>query len=151
MVHRETINQAATATGVFDRELGGKRHYAAVKVKVGPRARGSGNRDVSSVAGGSSRGCVCTGSGRGHSGALLAGAAFGHPVVELLVELLDVEVKEGLASEMAFPGGGHAGGEAGLPGGAAGPDGAHYAGGGYCAGGIYGRSDRGFQCAQGQD
>lgn len=34
--------------------------------------------------------------------ALLAGAAFGHPVVDVLVELTDVEVREGLASDMAF-------------------------------------------------
>jgi elongation factor G len=33
---------------------------------------------------------------------LLAGASYGHPVVDILVELIDVEVKEGLASEMAF-------------------------------------------------
>jgi elongation factor G len=36
------------------------------------------------------------------AGALLAGAAYGHPVVDVLVELVDLEVREGLNSEMAF-------------------------------------------------
>jgi elongation factor G len=35
-------------------------------------------------------------------GALMAGAAFGHPVVDVLAELVEVEIKEGVVSEMAF-------------------------------------------------
>jgi elongation factor G len=102
VVHRETINQAASATAVFDRELGGKRHYAAVKVNVSPRARGTGNQVVSRL--------PETHPGEAYEavlkeaieGALLAGVAYGHPVVDVMVELVDAEVREGLASEMAF-------------------------------------------------
>ena len=102
VVHRETINQAAVATAVFDRELAGKRHYASVKVKVSPLPRGMGNQVVSKLPGdhpGSPYGAVLE---EAIAGALLAGVAYGHPVVDVLAELMDVEVREGLGSEMAF-------------------------------------------------
>jgi elongation factor G len=102
VVHRETINQAAEASAVFDRELSGKRHYAAVKVKVAPRTRGAGNQFVSLLPEyhpGAIYGPVLA---EAVQGALLAGAAYGHPVVDVSVNLVDAEVKEGLASEIAF-------------------------------------------------
>ena len=102
VVHRETINKSGSATGVFDRELGGKRHYAAVKVKVGPRPRGTGNQVVSQLPEDHPGSAFAPVMEEAIQGALLAGAAYGHPVVDVLVELEDVEVKEGLASEMAF-------------------------------------------------
>jgi elongation factor G len=39
----ETVTATACATHLFDRELGGKRHWARVTVEVAPRARGSGH------------------------------------------------------------------------------------------------------------
>jgi len=38
----ETVTAAGKSTYLFDRELGGKRHYAQVTVEVAPRKRGSG-------------------------------------------------------------------------------------------------------------
>ena len=102
VVHRETINKSATATGVFDRELAGKRHYAAVKVKVAPRPRGTGNQVVSRLPKDHPGSALVPVMTEAIQGALLAGAAYGHPVVDVSVVLEDVEVKEGLASEMAF-------------------------------------------------
>ena len=102
VVHRETINKTGSATGIFDRELAGKRHYALVKVKVTPRARGMGNQVILRLPEdhpGSVYGPLLE---EAIQGSLLAGVAFGHPVVDVLVELEDLEVKEGLASEMAF-------------------------------------------------
>jgi elongation factor G len=102
VVHRETINKSATAVGVFDRELAGKRHYGAVKVKVAPRDQGMGNQVASNLPENHPGAAYTTFIEEAIRGALLAGAAFGHPVVDVLVELEAVEVKEGLASEMAF-------------------------------------------------
>ncbi|MBM4288397.1 MAG: elongation factor G [Deltaproteobacteria bacterium] len=102
VVHRETINQAAEASAAFDRELSGRRHYAAVKVKVEPQARGQGNRFVSRLPDNHPAMVYLPFMEEAIQGALLAGAAFGHPVVDVAVKLLEAEVKEGLASEMAF-------------------------------------------------
>ncbi|MCB1102535.1 MAG: elongation factor G, partial [Kiritimatiellae bacterium] len=43
VAYRETIEQPASATSVFDRELGSDRHYAAVEIELKPRPRQSGN------------------------------------------------------------------------------------------------------------
>lgn len=40
---RETIRKPASASHVFDRELGKERHYGEVALQVAPRPRGSGN------------------------------------------------------------------------------------------------------------
>ena len=102
VVHRETINRAGSAVAVFDRELAGKRHYAAVKVNVAPRTRGTGNQVISLLSEDQPGVSYIPVLEEAIQGALLAGAAFGHPVVDVLVEIVEVEVKEGLASEMAF-------------------------------------------------
>lgn len=43
VAYRETITQAASATHVFDRELGGDRHFASVTLALNPRERRAGN------------------------------------------------------------------------------------------------------------
>ena len=42
VVYRETIAQEAQSQGVFDREIGGARHYAMVELHLTPAAPGSG-------------------------------------------------------------------------------------------------------------
>jgi len=102
VVYRETINQAATASAVFDRELAGKRHYAAVTVRVAPQPRGAGNRVEAALADTHpAAGFIPVLVEAVHS-ALLAGAAFGQPVVDVAATVVEAEVREGLASDMAF-------------------------------------------------
>jgi len=43
VAYRETIGKAAEKEFVFERELGGRRHFAAVTVRLAPRERGAGN------------------------------------------------------------------------------------------------------------
>ncbi|MBI2881246.1 MAG: elongation factor G [Candidatus Tectomicrobia bacterium] len=42
VVYRETVTAAARAEGAFDREVGGKAHFARVAVRLEPRERGEG-------------------------------------------------------------------------------------------------------------
>ncbi|MBM4147434.1 MAG: elongation factor G [Lentisphaerae bacterium] len=42
VAYHETLRQEAQADGVFDREIGGRRHFAAVSLRVSPGQRGSG-------------------------------------------------------------------------------------------------------------
>jgi elongation factor G len=44
VAYRETITQAGRAEFTFDRDLGGKRHYAMVGVALEKNERGAGNR-----------------------------------------------------------------------------------------------------------
>lgn len=102
VVHRETIQQAAEAVGVFDRDLGGKHHYAQVKIRVVPRARGTGNEFVSALPEGHPAAVFLPAISEAVEGALGAGVAYGHPVIDVRVELLEAEVREGQASDIAF-------------------------------------------------
>ncbi len=43
VAYRETVQATASATHVFQREIGGRGHYASVGLEVSPRARGQGN------------------------------------------------------------------------------------------------------------
>ncbi len=102
VVYRETINKPATASAVFDRELAGKRHYAAVTVQVTPQPRGDGNRVESKLPPEHPAAPFVPMMLEAVTGALLAGAAFGQPVVDVAATVLEAEVREGLASDMAF-------------------------------------------------
>jgi elongation factor G len=44
VAYRETVSGAGEATSAFDREIGGRRHYAAVRVAVQPLERAAGVR-----------------------------------------------------------------------------------------------------------
>ena len=43
VAYRETVGKAVEKEYVFERELGGRRHFAAVTVRLAPRPRGAGN------------------------------------------------------------------------------------------------------------
>ncbi|MCX7823309.1 MAG: elongation factor G [Syntrophobacterales bacterium] len=43
VVYRETIQKAADGEAVFDRDIGGVKHFGAVTVRLEPRSRGRGN------------------------------------------------------------------------------------------------------------
>jgi elongation factor G len=102
VVHRETIAQAAEESGVFDRELSGKHHYGLVKLRVSPLSRGAGNRFASHLPEGHPANIFLPIIGEAVQEALGAGVAFGHPVVDIKVDLWDAEFREGQATDMAF-------------------------------------------------
>ncbi len=49
VAYRETIQNSSEAEYVFDREIGGKRAYAKIKISLEPRARGTGNEIIFKV------------------------------------------------------------------------------------------------------
>ncbi len=102
VVYRETIHQPAEATGLFERELAGKRHYAAVTVAVAPQERGAGNTVSATLPEEHPALPFLPAMLEAINTALLAGAAFGQPVVDVAVTIREAEVREGLASDMAF-------------------------------------------------
>jgi len=102
VVYRETIAAPVEETGVFDRELAGKRHFAEVKLTLAPRPRGAGNSFSSLLpAEHPAQGFVPLIT-QAVSEALEGGAVYGHPAADIAVALTDATVREGQASEMAF-------------------------------------------------
>ena len=101
VVYRETITANATGSGSFDRELGGKQHFAQVKLSVRPRARGRGNLFLSGLTDEDPAQSYLPVIREAVEEAFLGGPVFGHPAVDIAVTLEDVVLKEGQTSEMA--------------------------------------------------
>ena len=102
VVYRETIAARVEETGVFDRELAGKRHFAEVKLTLAPRPRGADNSFASLLPEGHPAQAFVPLIAQAVSEALEGGAVYGHPAVDIAVALTDAAVREGQASEMAF-------------------------------------------------
>jgi elongation factor G len=102
VVYRETIAGSTVETGAFDRELAGKRHFAAVTLAMAARPRGSGNAFASRLPEGHAAQPFVPVISQAVREALEGGPVYGHPAVDIAVELKDAAVKEGLTSEMAF-------------------------------------------------
>lgn len=49
VVYRETIGEIYTKSLEYDREIGGKRHYAQITIELSPRSRGEGNLFVAEL------------------------------------------------------------------------------------------------------
>ncbi len=102
VVYRETIAGTAMETGTFDRELAGKPHFAQVQLSFAPRPRGSGNQFISRLSVGHPAQAMGPVIEHAVKEALEGGPVYGHPAVDLAVELKGAMVKEGQATEMAF-------------------------------------------------
>ncbi|MEW6388451.1 MAG: elongation factor G [Thermodesulfobacteriota bacterium] len=102
VVYRETITGAASETGVFDRELAGKQHFAQVRLSFAPRPQGAGNSFVSLLSEDHAAYAFVPIISQAVREALEGGPVFGHPGVDIAVALEDALVKEGQATEMAF-------------------------------------------------
>jgi elongation factor G len=102
VVYRETILAEAQAEMVFDRELGGTRHYAMVAVHLAPRPRGAGNHVVNRVRDGSIPEVFYPAVHQGIEDALNSGVIMGYPVVDVETVIFGGTFMEGLSSEIAF-------------------------------------------------
>ncbi len=100
--YRETITEPARGRGIFDRETGGRAHFADVRLDVEPVAAGGGfvfenvlpeealaEKFVDAVR----QGC---------REAMEGGVLVGYTLVDVKVRLIDVKVVEETASELAF-------------------------------------------------
>ena len=102
VVYRETVRQEAQAQAVFDREIGGSRHYGMVELHVGPRARGTGNDILTKVRDGSIPEIFLPAVEAGIREAFSSGPLMGYPVVDVEVTIFGGEFLEGVSSELAF-------------------------------------------------
>jgi elongation factor G len=102
VVYRETIRAEAQAEALFDRELGGSRHYAAVSAHLAPRSRGAGNMVVNKVRDNSIPENFFPAVQQGVEDALNSGILMGYPVVDVETVVFGGKYMEGLSSEIAF-------------------------------------------------
>ena len=96
VVYRETINEQKEHLETFERDLGGKKHFASIKIMVTPRERGEGNLFINKL------NTISTefppdflkAIEEGISEASTSGPILGYPVIDIATYLLDASFKE---------------------------------------------------------
>ena len=100
VVHRETIQKRVESEGLFERELGEKKHFGHVKLLLEPKARGGG---VEIVRQSLKEGAIIpeeflAAMEEGIREALLSGVVAGYPVIDIRIVILGGMLKEGESS-----------------------------------------------------
>jgi elongation factor G len=96
VVHRETIQTRVECEGLFDRELGERKHFGHVKLLLEPRERGSGIEILRRLPGETAvpeefLAAIEEGVREG----VWSGVLAGYPVIDLRIAILDVILREG--------------------------------------------------------
>ena len=99
VVHRETIQKRVESEGVFERELGEKKHFGHAKLLLEPKARGGGVEIVRDLKGGAIiPEEFLTAMEEGIREALLSGVVAGYPVIDIRIVIHGGMLKEGESS-----------------------------------------------------
>jgi elongation factor G len=99
VVHRETIQKRVESEGLFERELGEKKHFGHVKLLLEPKERGSGIETVRELKGGAIiPEEFLTAMEDGIREAMLSGVVAGYPVIDIRIVILGGMLKEGETS-----------------------------------------------------
>jgi elongation factor G len=102
VVYRETISRPAHGTGVFDREIGGMRHFAEVRIHLDPMERGHGDTVTNRVRDGSIPKIFFPAIEQGIKEAMSSGTLSGYPVVDVASTVFTGTFLEAASSELAF-------------------------------------------------
>jgi elongation factor G len=102
VVYRETVSAAADGAAVFEHEIAGRDHYAAVTLRVEPLARGRGNRFASRIPREQVPPLIFEAIETGVREAAFGGVLMGYPVVDVATTLVDLTQREGQSSDIAF-------------------------------------------------
>ena len=102
VVYRETIASAGTGACVFDKEIAGQRHFAEVRLKAAPAARGAGIEYISKVSPELCPQPFLDAARKGALESLESGPLMGYPVIDVTITLLEATPRESMSTELAF-------------------------------------------------
>jgi elongation factor G len=100
--YRETITERAEGEGLFDRETGGRPHFAQVKLEVGPLPGGKGFDFQNTLPDEMLASQFVDAVQQGCREAMESGVLVGYKLVDVKVRLVDAKVMEESASELAY-------------------------------------------------
>jgi elongation factor G len=100
--YRETITKSAAGRGLFDRETGGRSHYARVLLEVVPLPAGEGFAFENRLPAEALPDVFVDAVRQGCQEAMEGGALVGYTLVDVKVRLLDARMLEESSSELAF-------------------------------------------------
>jgi hypothetical protein len=104
VVYRESIENSSEAGAVFDKEVGGQKHFGEVVLTVKPLERGAGSRFRSDLPEETIPGMYIPAIEKSVMESLDSGPLMGYPVVDTEVILTGGSHKESLGSELALYG-----------------------------------------------
>ena len=102
VAYRETTAGKSSATYTFDRELGGKRQFAEVTLRVSPLSRGAGNKVEIAVSKEILNQEFRFAVNQGIEDGLQTGLLGSYPLVDLKVEVVSADVHAVDSSDIAF-------------------------------------------------
>jgi elongation factor G len=102
VVYRETIEKKVDVEGRFEKELGEKKHYGPVKLRLEPTERGNGIEVINEMPPGDIPDLFYTAIEEGIREAALSGVLAGYPVVDVRVRVLRGTFREGESSNIAY-------------------------------------------------
>lgn len=102
VVCKETIEQMARASAVFEKDIGGTRHFGEVTLDLSPRDRGKGNWFVNSLPEGALPPEFVPAIEQGVVEALESGVVLGYPVVDVAVALIGGTYRDSSSTDLAY-------------------------------------------------
>jgi elongation factor G len=102
IAYRETVTKSAEGVGKFIRQSGGKGQYGHVVVKIEPNEKGKGVEVIDEIVGGVIPKEFIKPSIAGIEEGCNNGTVAGHPVVDVIVRIVDGSFHEVDSSELAF-------------------------------------------------
>ena len=104
VVYRETIQKQAAVEGIFEKELGEKKHFGHVKLKIAPAERGTGNEilwkmgEAATTLPEEFQSAI----EEGIQEAVQSGVLGGYPAVDMKITITGSSFREGESSPMAY-------------------------------------------------
>ena len=102
VVYRETIQKHVEAEGVFEKELGDKKHFGRVCIELSPRKRGTGNEIINQLSEEMIPAEYHNAIEEGIREAMMSGVLNSYPVIDAGVKLNGGSYREGESSAQGY-------------------------------------------------
>jgi elongation factor G len=102
VVYRETIQKNAEVEGLFEKELGEKKHFGHVRLSLSPRKRGSGNEIINKIDESIIPAEYYDVIEEGIREAMMNGVLNGYPVIDVEVTITGGSFREGESSAQGY-------------------------------------------------
>ncbi len=102
VVYRETIQKRLETEGLFDKELGEKKHFGHVRLLLEPKGRGEGNEIIRKIDDAIIPADFFDAIEEGIGEATLSGVVSGYPVVDVRVAITGGSFREGESTTLGY-------------------------------------------------
>lgn len=102
VVYRETIQKKVETEGIFEKELGEKKHFGHIRISLAPRKRGSGNEIINKMEEGLIPAEYYEAIEEGIRESMMNGVLNGYPVMDVEVTVAGGSFRDGESSAQGY-------------------------------------------------